>query len=337
MNIEATLYSDPGCPWAYCANPALATLRWRYGDQLRWRLVLIGLTEDASQYLARGYTPERQTARYQMFRARFGMPFTSRPRERLVFTGRACRAIVSARLAHPGREFAVLRALQFAWFCRSSVLADSDAGILWAIESVDGIDAHSVVGAIDSDEVERAYQADRVEARTAADGAAYLQGKTASTDGPVRFTAPSIVFERNERRLEAGGFQPLDAYDVCVANLDPTLERKPPPNGPLPLLQAFTEGLCTAEVIRLLTKGLDEPDLDGVQETLAKLLTEGLVRRIPLGQDALWLLATISSSTSRIDIPPQGVSEKSQGNGQLATVPVAKDPTERTTAWRPVS
>jgi len=32
---------------------------WRYGDGLRWRLVLIGLTEDASQYVARGYTPLR--------------------------------------------------------------------------------------------------------------------------------------------------------------------------------------------------------------------------------------------------------------------------------------
>ena len=33
--VEVTHFSDPGCPWAYSASPALAVLRWRYGD--RWR------------------------------------------------------------------------------------------------------------------------------------------------------------------------------------------------------------------------------------------------------------------------------------------------------------
>ena len=48
--ISATLYSDPACPWAYSESPALRVIEWRYGDQLDWRLVLVGLTEDASQY-----------------------------------------------------------------------------------------------------------------------------------------------------------------------------------------------------------------------------------------------------------------------------------------------
>ena len=54
---------------------------------------------------------------------------------------------------------------------------------------------------------------------------AELQGKTATTDGPVRFTAPSIVFEYAGRRLEAGGWQNTEAYDVLVANLIPDGER----------------------------------------------------------------------------------------------------------------
>ena len=33
-------------------------------------------------------------------------------------------------------------------------------------------------------------------------------------------------------RLEAGGFQPVEAYDVVVANLDPTLERRAAARGP---------------------------------------------------------------------------------------------------------
>src|SRR4051794_41806100 len=55
--VDVTHFSDPGCPWAYSASPALAVLRWRYGDQLTWRLVTIGLTEQADQYVRRGYTP----------------------------------------------------------------------------------------------------------------------------------------------------------------------------------------------------------------------------------------------------------------------------------------
>ena len=57
--ITATLFSDPGCPWAYSESPALRVIEWRYGDQLDWNLVLIALTERAQQYADRGYTPLR--------------------------------------------------------------------------------------------------------------------------------------------------------------------------------------------------------------------------------------------------------------------------------------
>ena len=32
--VSVTHFTDPGCPWAWSASPALAALRWRYGDQL---------------------------------------------------------------------------------------------------------------------------------------------------------------------------------------------------------------------------------------------------------------------------------------------------------------
>ena len=44
--ITVTHYTDPGCPFAYSASPALTVLQWRYGEQLDWRLVTIGLSED---------------------------------------------------------------------------------------------------------------------------------------------------------------------------------------------------------------------------------------------------------------------------------------------------
>jgi len=68
------------------ATPALTTLMWRYGAQLSWRLVMIGLTEDASQYVARGYTPTKSTQGYARFR-RYGMPISTDPRPRASATG----------------------------------------------------------------------------------------------------------------------------------------------------------------------------------------------------------------------------------------------------------
>ena len=54
------------------------------------------------------------------------------------------------------------------------------------------------------------YQRDRAEARSAAGSPTQLQDKHAKTDGPVRYTAPSLVFERAGMRFEAGGWQTID-------------------------------------------------------------------------------------------------------------------------------
>jgi predicted DsbA family dithiol-disulfide isomerase len=277
--ISATLYSDPACPWAYSESPALRVLEWRYGDQLDWRLVLIGLTESASQYEARGYTPLRGALGQLRFR-RYGMPFSPAPKARVSATARACRAVVAARLLEPGSEFDVFRALQLANFT-TPLLLDDDAQLAEVV-------GEKIVSMLDSDEVTEAYDRDRAEARTAGGSAAELQGKTAATDGPVRFTAPSIVFESDGRRLVAGGFQPVEAYDVIVANLDPDLQRQAPPETPAPLLERFPLGLTTEEVALLMTEGNDAPDRPGAEIALLELVAAGQAVREPLGDDALW-------------------------------------------------
>ena len=72
--VRVTLYNDAGCPWGYSANPAFRVLEWRYGAQLEWRLVLIGLTNVAQEYVDRGYTPLRSAEGYARRFRRFGMP-----------------------------------------------------------------------------------------------------------------------------------------------------------------------------------------------------------------------------------------------------------------------
>jgi 2-hydroxychromene-2-carboxylate isomerase len=285
--VRVTVYNDAGCPWGYSANPAFRVLEWRYDEQLDWRLIVIGLTEIAQEYVDRGYTPLKSAEGYARRFRRFGMPLAPRPRARILGTGRSCRAVVAVRLQAPGREWAAFRALQFAFFT-TTLLLDEDEGIAQALRGVEGIDVDAVVAAIDTPEVEDAYQRDRAEARTAAGSPTQLQEKHATTDGPVRYTAPSLVFERGDRRLEAGGWQPVEAYDVIVANLLPDGTRRGVPADPWALLERFPEGLTTQEVAQLLTRGNDAVDRTEAEIAMIRLVSEGRALRTQLGDDALW-------------------------------------------------
>jgi protein-disulfide isomerase-like protein with CxxC motif len=283
------MFSDPACPWAYSESPALRVIEWRYGDQLQWRLVLIGLTETSDQYANRGYTPLRGALSQLAFR-RYGMPFSPAPKARLSATAPACRAIVAARLERPGSEWAVFRALQLANFTSPLVLEDASQ-LRDVLATVPGVDPARVIARLEDPEVTDGYQRDKDETRTAAGSAAELQGKTSTSDGPVRFTAPSLVLEADGRRLVAGGMQPVEAYDVLIANLDPTLDRQPPPETPAPLLAHFPGGLTTQEVAALMTHGNDLPDRRAAEAALIELLADGRAVRRPLGDDALWTAA----------------------------------------------
>ena len=291
--IDVTYFNDPGCPWGYSISPALAVLRWRYGSQLRWRLVTIGLSEDPDRYVKAGYTPTRSSLGQLMFRARYGMPFALTPRARVLGTARGCRAIVATRLLDPERELAVLRALQFGWFTTTLVL-DEDEGIAQALARVEGLDVGAVVGMLEDSRVTEAYEADKLQTRQAEGGPTHFQGKARQTDGPVRYSAPSLIFTAGagadgaERRLEAGGFQTIEAYDVLIANLDPSLEREAPPETPLPALERFPDGLVTQEVAAIMAQGNTPPDRTAAERALIELVGDGRARRAPLGDDALW-------------------------------------------------
>jgi hypothetical protein len=219
------------------------------------------------------------------------MPFLSEPRARVAATSRACRAIVATRLLEPAREYDVLRALQLGWFTTTLVL-DEYADIAQSLQGVAGLDVEAIVAAIDDDRTIAVYERDKVETRTAEGGPTHFQGKARQTDGPVRFSAPSLVFESEDgRRLEAGGFQSIGAYDVLVANLDPTLERHAPPDEPLEALRLFPGGLVTQELAAIMAQNNQQPDRLVAERALIELLGESAVRRTPLGDDALWQLA----------------------------------------------
>jgi 2-hydroxychromene-2-carboxylate isomerase len=288
--VRVTHITDPGCPWAYSTEPAVTALRWRYGDQLEWRTVMIGLRESGAEYEAIGYTPERHAGTPRRFK-RFGMPFGEMRRPRMAGTGRACRAIVSARMDSEENGYLALRALRFGWMT-TNLLMDEDDAIAECLSTVPELDAEAIVARIDTPEVEEAYQRDRAEARSAEGSAASLQGKTANSDGVERFTASTLIFERDGQRLVAGGWQPLAAYDVIVANLDPTLDCRPPVGDPAELLRELPYGLTTREVALAMAARNDEPDDAAAAEALS---SSGAVERQPLGDDALWRPASTSA------------------------------------------
>src|SRR5215213_4338217 len=282
MTIDVLHATDPGCPWAYSAAPHHAVLQWRYGEQLKWRLALIGLTESAAQYDQRGYRPVSGAKGYLNFR-RYGMPFDTQPRARNVATGRACRAVVATRLRAPELELPAFRALQLARFT-TTALFDTDDGIRSALARVPRLDPAAVVAALDDPATEEAYQADRALVRSAAGSPTEFQGKAANTDGAVRYTAPSLLFEhRDGRRLEAGGFQPVEAYDLVIANLDPALERRPPGEDVTEILDAFPYPLTTREVAAVMAPHLTAPDDRAAETALIEAAATGAVRRETIG------------------------------------------------------
>lgn len=281
--------TDPGCPWAWSASPALAELRWRFGDGLRWRNVMIGLTESAEQYEQRGYTPVQSALGHRRFRV-YGMPFASHVKTRVSATAPACRTVVAARLRDPALEVPAFRALQTAHFTTPLRLEDRDD--LRAALDRFGLPGDELVGAIDSDEVVAAYEADRALARSAARTPPEIQNRTANTDGAVRFTAPSLVFDRDGQRLVAGGFQPLEVYDTLLAHLAPELPRRGAPLNVAEMLEAFPEGLFTVEAAHVLrAHHLELPDRTGAEERLIEAAGQGVARRIDVGDSALWLAA----------------------------------------------
>jgi protein-disulfide isomerase-like protein with CxxC motif len=300
--IVAWHFSDPACPWAYSSRPAIARLRWRFGDQLDWRLVMIGLSENADRYEQMGFTPGRMAAGMRRFEQRFGMPFGSGVKSRLAASSRACRAVIAAREESPELGYAALRALQIMQFTTSGLL-DDDEALRGALEDVDGLDAAAIVARIDDPAIVAIYEEDKARTRSAEGRPTHVQNRHSDSDGPVRYTAPTVIFEMPDGRwLEVGGFQPFESYDNALANLDPALERRPTPNRAADAVLAYPIGLTTAEVAAIMRgSDLEDADLPAAERELIAAVDDGELVCIPAGTDALWRPASAVAAAAGTD------------------------------------
>jgi predicted DsbA family dithiol-disulfide isomerase len=124
--VRITEFTDPGCPWAYSAEPHRRRLRWLYGDDLEWQVRMVVLADSPGDYVERGFTPDKQAAAYRAIARDHGMPIDTRERPRMAATRPACRAVVAARLYDPQAAAALLRCLRVHNFAGDALLDEPE-------------------------------------------------------------------------------------------------------------------------------------------------------------------------------------------------------------------
>ena len=223
--VRITEFTDPGCPWAYSAEPFRRRLDWLYGEQLEWHTCMVGLSNSPDDYLAQGFTPEKQSSSFARIAKDHGMPIDTAERPRMAATMPACRAVVAARLHAPSRERMLLRRLRVRNF--SGELLDEPQTIAGAAAD-SGLDADELADWAGGQDVQDALREDMGRAREPIPAARVLDEKLANWSGGRRYTCPSyeVVRQSDGVRIAVPGFQPFGVYDVLLANLVPELPRR---------------------------------------------------------------------------------------------------------------
>ena len=117
---------------------------------------------------------------------------------------------------------------------------------------------------------------------------------TDAFDDPATLRAALGPVDGLDADADAGAIEDRavrEAYDVVVANLDPTLTRRAPADDPVDVLAAFPYPLTTAEVAAPMAPHLVSPDLEQAETALIAATADGRAAQRPLGDGALWSAA----------------------------------------------
>jgi predicted DsbA family dithiol-disulfide isomerase len=181
-------FTDPLCPFAWSAEPALQRLRWLYGDQLEWIPRMVVLSERAEDYTDKGFTPEKQAAGMGMLAERYGMPIDTSVRPRMTASVHAARAVVAARVhAGPDAAEALLRRLRIHHM--SGDLIDEQPVIDAAAREA-GLDADRLWGWTKEPRSSRRLREDMLAARSPLPAARALNHKLAGPPSERGTRAP---------------------------------------------------------------------------------------------------------------------------------------------------
>jgi predicted DsbA family dithiol-disulfide isomerase len=278
-DVCITEFTDPGCPWAFSAEPFRARLSWLYGEELEWKVRLVGLAASPQDNEKKGLTTAKQARAFAKIAREHGMPIDTSERPRTAATVPACRAVVAARIHAPDRMRALLRSLRVRTFAGE---------LLDAAETIDGaardagIEPGELQGWIAGDDVAGELEEDMARAREPLPAARALDHKLANWSGGRRYTCPSyeIVRLSDGVRIAVPGFQPFAAYDVVLANLMPGLDRREDPSSAAAVLEWAGTPLASKEVAVLC-----DTDVFSAREELGRV-----ARERPVGADGYWSL-----------------------------------------------
>ncbi len=273
--ISVEHFTDPGCPFAFSAEPRLLALQWRYGDQLSWTTRMVVLSESADEYAAKGLTPEIAQVGARTLRDAHGMPIddTLRP---LAATVHACRAFVAARQYAPERAGLLLRRLRV--LAMDGGVLDDPTLIAQAVAEA-GIDAADMEAWLRDPDVTVALRADMAAARDPLPAALAQNHKLAPAGDGRRYTCPSVVFTAPDGTTAVvAGFQATETYETVLANLVPDLERREPPASVDELLAWSPFPLATAEIAEIMQ----------ISAAKAREQAATVADEHPAGQDAYW-------------------------------------------------
>jgi predicted DsbA family dithiol-disulfide isomerase len=279
-DVCITEFTDPGCPFAYSAEPVRARLRWLYGEKIDFDAKMVVLAESPQEYLDKGFTPEKQSDSFKRLAREYGMPIDTRERPRMAATAPACRAVVAARV-HSERAWFLLRALRVRHF--SGELLDEPETIAGAARDA-GLDPEELAGWTQDEAVDHELRSDMALAREPLPAARVLDERLANWSGGRRYTCPSyeIVRRSDGVRIAVPGFQPFAAYDVVTANLVPDIARREAPTDVQELLGWALVPISTKEVAAVM-----DIDLLDARE----LLVRAGAREHPVGTDGFWTAA----------------------------------------------
>jgi 2-hydroxychromene-2-carboxylate isomerase len=275
LQLEITHFTDPACPFAFSAEPVRRRLRWHYGDQLAWRTRMIVLTLEPGE-------AERLAEGAPNLQLRYGMPIDPAPYARPASSEPACRAVVAARLNAPGLDERLLRRLRVRAMQRGLL---DDPALIAAAAREAGLEPAALERWCAQDEVEAALQSDIEAARNPHPAARALDHKLGGPQEKRRYTAPSYEIARGDTVVAVPGFNPVETYEVAIANLAPELTRRPAPADVEEVLAWAGEPVATAEVALLMR--LDPRD---ARAALSRVATP-----LAAGADFYWSLKEPSS------------------------------------------
>ena len=279
-DVRITEYTDPGCPWAYSAEPSRRRLEWLYDGDLQWDVRMVVLAASPAEYLERGFTPDKQARACKRIAREHGMPINTSERARMAATRPACRAVVAARVHAPEVVRSLLRCLRVHNFAGDALLDEPEMLELAAASA--GVDAADLERWMADPRVDDALAEDMVAARRPMNAARVLDHKLANWSGGRRYTCPSYEITRlaDGVTISVPGFQPFAVYDVVLANLVPGTDRRPMATAVEDVLHWFGGPLATREIA--LVADVDQAD---AREQLGRVATERHV-----GSDGFWTL-----------------------------------------------